>query len=202
VTGSEHDEQPPSDDAIDDAEALGDVAAGYPFDDWDDDELFEGEEPVPAWRRPLIIGVSLVTALALALVPLYNVFFARTIADNGLEVCGFDYCVVQEAVRAAGLELTMSALANTFLDEEEARSFAEDLTGYLGIEAVGLRIVPDLEGRLGGVYDPATRSISIESPARAWTVLHEVAHAAETGHGESFRDLVIELAGWVQEPPP
>jgi hypothetical protein len=202
VTGSEHDEQPPPDDGVDDPEAVGDVPAGYPFDDWDDEELLEGEEPVPAWRRPLIIGVSLVTALALALVPLYNVFFARTIADNGLEVCGFDYCVVQEAVRAAGLELTMSALANTFLDEEEARSFAEDLTDYLGIETVGLRVVPELDGRLGGVYDPATRSISIESPARAWTVLHEVAHAAETGHGESFRDVVIELAGWVQEPPP
>ena len=200
VTGSEHDDQPPSDEWGEDP--FGDVPDGFPFDDWDDDEDLEGDEPAPAWRRPLIIGVSVVTALALALVPLYNVIFARTIADNGLEVCGFDYCVVQEAVRDAGLELTMSALANTFLDEEEARAFARDLTDYLGIEAVGLRVVPDLDGRIGGVYDPTTRSISIESPARSWTVLHEVAHAVETGHGEAFRDLVIELARWVGESLP
>jgi predicted metal-dependent hydrolase len=109
---------------------------------------------------------------------------------------------VQEAVRDAGLELTMSALANTFLDEEEARAFARDLTNYLGIEAIGLRVVPDLEGRIGGVYDPTTRSISIESPARSWTVLHEVAHAVENGHGEAFRDVVIELAGWVGDSLP
>lgn len=202
MTGSEHDEQLPSDEGGDDPGTLGDVPDGFPFDDWDVDEDLEGDEPSPAWRRPLIIGVSVVTALAMALVPLYNVIFARTIAENGLEVCGFDYCVVQEAVRAAGLEPTMSALANTFLDEEEARAFAGDLTDYLGIDTVGLRVVSDLDGRLGGVYDPTTRSISIESPARSWTVLHEVAHAVETGHSEAFRDVVLELAGWVAESRP
>lgn len=168
------------------------------FDEWGPDE--EDVEPLapPRWRRPVLIAVAVITAIALALVPLYNVFFARTIADNGLEVCGFDYCVVQEAVRDARLDLTMSRLANTYLSEQEARSLADELTGYLGIGPVGLRVVEDLDGRLGGVYDPVARSISIESPARAWTVLHEVAHAVETGHGEEFQHLVIELASWLE----
>lgn len=168
------------------------------FDDWDlEEEDLQPVEP-PAWRRPLLIVVAAITAVAMALVPIYNVFFDRSVADNGLEICGFDYCTVQEAVRAAGLDLTMSALSNTFLAESEARVFADELTDYLGIAPVGLRVVQDLEGRLGGFYDQGSRSISIESPARAWTVLHEVAHAVETGHGSEFQDVVIDLAAWVE----
>ena len=210
MTGPEQDDQPFSDEWDD---GLG-PGSGDPLDDpthpwveeWvddlEDEEYLEDDDPAPAWRRPLIVGVSVVTAVALALIPLYNVLFARTIAENGLEVCGFDYCVVQEAVRAAGLDLTMSAMANTFLDEEEARALAGEMTEFLGIEPVGLRVVADLDGRIGGVYDPTTRSISIESPARAWTVLHEVAHAVETGHGDAFEEVVIRLAAWMGETPP
>jgi hypothetical protein len=203
VTGPEHDEQPVSDEWGDEVGSEDGAPPDFPFDDWDDeDDHPDDADPAPAWRRPLIVGVSVVTALALALIPLYNVIFARTIAENGLEVCGFDYCVVQEAVQAAGLELTMSALANTFLDEEEARALGGEFTAYLGIEPVGLRVVTELERRLGGVYDPSTRTISIESPARAWTVLHEVAHAVETGHGEAFAGVVIDLAAWWEETSP
>jgi len=169
----------------------------YQLSDWSVDEDPEEDWPTPTWRRPLIVGVAIVTVIALAMIPIYNVVFARSVADNGLEVCGFDYCIVQEAVQAAGLDLTMSALANTYLDEQEAREFADELTGHLGIEPVGLAVVTNLAGRLGGVYEPSTRSISIESPARAWTVLHEVAHAVQTGHGQTFQEIVIELAGWV-----
>jgi hypothetical protein len=210
VTGPENGEQPSSDEWDDEPGTEGGAPLDHPGADWvegwdddlDDDEYLEDEYPAPAWRRPLIVGVSVVTALALALIPLYNVLFARTTADNGLEVCGFDYCVVQEAVRAAGLDLTMSAMANTFLDEQEARALAGEMTDFLGIEPVGLRVVADLDGRIGGLYDPTNRSISIESPARAWTVLHEVAHAVETGHGEAFEEVVIELAAWREETPP
>lgn len=169
-------------------------------EDWDDET--EDLEPSPAWRRPFLVTVAIITALALAAIPIYNVLSARSIADNGLEICGFDYCIVQEAVRAAGLDSTMSALAHTFLDEADARAFADDLTGYLGIENVGLAVVTRLEGRLGGVYEPSSRSISIESPARAWTVLHEVAHAVATGHGEDFQEVVIDLAGWAESNRP
>lgn len=166
----------------------------FPFDEWDEEDPEDLEPLAPAWRRPLLIGVAAITAIALALVPIYNVFFARTVADNGLEVCSFDYCIVVDAVTEAGVDLVMSRLANTFLDEEEAREFAAELTDYLGVDPVGLDVVERLDGRLGGVYDSATNSILIESPARAWTVLHEVAHAVATGHGDDFQAVVIDLA--------
>lgn len=169
-----------------------------PFEEWAD---WDGEpEPVeaaPTWRKPVLIVVAAITALAMAMVPLYNVFRAPTVADNGLEVCGFDYCVVQEAAVDAGVDLVMSRLWNTPVDQESARRFAAELTDYLGIDPVGLQVVDDLDGRLGGVYDSESRSIRIERPARAWTVLHEVAHAVESGHGPDFRELVIDLARWV-----
>lgn len=163
-----------------------------------DGETFEPIAP-PAWRRPLLIVVAVLTAIALAVVPLYDVFQGVTVADNGLEVCGFDYCVVQEAVREAGLDTTMSRLSSTFNDEVGSRAFALALTDHLGVSPVDLEVVDRLEGRIGGVYDPATRSIRVERPARAWTVLHEVAHVIETGHGEAFRRVVIELTDWVDE---
>lgn len=169
-----------------------------PFGEWDlTEEDFEPLPP-PPWRRPLLIVVAFLTAVAMAAVPIYNVISARTVAENGLEVCGFDYCVVQEAAQEAGVDLTMSRLANTFLDDDEARAFADRLTDHLDIAPVGLQVVDALEGRLGGVYDRTARSISIERPARAWTVLHEVAHAVEPGHDEGFQRLVIDLAIWVE----
>lgn len=166
------------------------------FEEWDQED--EVEPALPTWRRPVLIAVAVITAAAMIMLPLYNVFFATTVADNGLEVCGFDYCIVQEEVRRAGLDLTMSRLSNTFLDEAEARALANELTAYLGVQSVDLQVVENLEGRLGGVYDSNTRSISIESPARAWTVLHEVAHAIEPGHGDRFRDAVIDLTGHLE----
>lgn len=167
-----------------------------PFEDWDE---YEDVEPAtaPVWRKPVLIVVAGLTAVAMALVPIYNVFWARTFADNGLEVCGFDYCVVQEAVRVAGLDLEMSRLSNTFLDDEGARSLADELTEYLDVDPIFLTVVDDLEGSLGGVYDPEARSIQIERPARAWTVLHEVAHAVEIGHDEDFQAVVIDLTVWL-----
>ncbi len=164
------------------------------FEEWDLDEDDLEPMPEPAWRRPLLIVVAAITALALAAVPLYNVVFTDTTAENGLDVCGFDYCVVQEGVRAAGLDLVMSRLANTFLTEEEARALADELTGHLGVEPVGLVVVQEIDGRIGGVYDPQARRVTIESPARAWTVLHEVAHVVAGGHGEDFIAVVVDLA--------
>ena len=163
---------------------------------------FPDDEPAPApppppWRRAALIVVAALTAAAMVVVPLYNLLLARDVADNGLEVCGFDYCVVQDGVREVGLDLTMSLLSNTFLDQAEARALASDLTDYLGIQRVGLVVVDDLDGRLGGVYDRSERLISIERPARAWTVLHEVAHAVEAGHGREFQEVVVDLASYM-----
>lgn len=165
-------------------------------DEWDpewEDAGEEAETSAPSWRRPLMIAVASITAIALIMVPAYNLLVDRT-ADNGLEVCGFDYCIVEEAVRTAGLELEMSSLYNTILSDEGALGLARELTDNLGVDPVGVMIVDDLDGRIGGVYDPATRSIEIERPARAWTVLHEVAHVLESGHDEDFQQVLIELA--------
>lgn len=167
----------------------------WPDEGWDpawDETEEEIERPVPSWRRPLLMIVAALTAIALIVVPVYNLLVDRT-ADNGLEACGFDYCVVEEAVRDAGLELEMSSLYNTILSDDEAVALARELTDHLGVDPVGVAVVDDLDGRVGGVYDPETRSIAIERPARAWTVVHEVAHAVETGHGDDFQQVLIEL---------
>ena len=161
-----------------------------------EDDLFLGP---PAWRRRLLIAVAGLVVASLLIIPIYNVVSARQVGSNGLEVCGFDYCDVQDAVVEAGLDRTMSRLANTFLTEAEAFELASALTSYLGIAPVGLEVLPRLEGSLGGFYDPATRSIKIERPARAWIVLHEVAHAVHSGHGKEFQAAVIELLAWVSQ---
>lgn len=172
-------------------------------EDWDfDPDHLDPEdlEPVapPRWRQPLLIGVAALTAIALAIVPLYNVIAGRPVSDGGLELCGFDYCIVQDAVREAGFNTTMSRLAHTFLTEDEARALANELTDYLGIRPVGLRVVDRIDGRIGGFYDHADRMIAIESPARAWIVLHEVAHAVESGHGTAFQQVVIDLTDYME----
>jgi hypothetical protein len=170
------------------------------FEEWDlSEEDFEPLPP-PPWRKPLLIAVAALTAIAMAVVPLYNVFSAPSVADNGLEICGFDYCVVQEAMRDHGVDLIMSSLANTYLDDDSARGLANEAADFLDIAPVGLRVVDDLERRLGGLYDPETRSILIERPARAWTVLHEVAHAVESGHGEGYLEVLADLARWADQP--
>jgi hypothetical protein len=93
----------------------------------------------------------------------------------------------------------MSRLSNTLLDDTEAGDLADELTEHLGVGRVEVEVVDDLEGHIGGVYDVETRTISIERPARAWTVLHEVAHVLEPGHGADFQRVVIDLATVIEE---
>lgn len=162
--------------------------------DWEFDDTDEGPLEAPAWRRPFLAAVSLLVVAAMAVLPLYNLIDSRPVADNGLELCGFDYCVVQEAVRAAGLEPTMSRLANTYLPDEEARVFAAELVALLGEAPVTVAVVDRLGGRIEGQYDPASRTILVERPVRAWTVLHEAAHVPGGGHGTDFLRTVIGLA--------
>jgi predicted metal-dependent hydrolase len=124
------------------------------------------------------------------------------LSDSGLELCGFDYCIVQDAVREAGLGVTMSRLANTYLAEDDARLFADALIEYLGVDPVTVEVVDHLERRIAGQYDTASRHITLERPTRAWIVLHEVAHAIASGHGEEFQETAIELADWVSRESP
>lgn len=172
---------------------------GAPLDDWEgvDDEGYE--PPVaPVWRRRALIGVAALVAASMLGVPVWNLIdrpeVPRTAA--GLEICGFDYCDVQEAVIAAGLNRTMGRLSATLLTVDEARAFADDLVEFLGEEAVAVDMVERLSGRASGRYDSTDRRILLERPLRAWVVLHEVAHVRESGHGPGFQRAVIDLALW------
>jgi hypothetical protein len=80
-------------------------------------------------------------------VPVWNIIDGATprFSDSGLELCGFDYCVVQEGVREAGQGVTMGRLANTFLSEDDAQQLADSLVGYLGVEPVTVDVVDRLE---------------------------------------------------------
>lgn len=175
-----------------------------PLDDYllGDDVLDDVEEIEPSpWRRRIIVAVAAVTVVAVGLIPAYNLFRGQRldVADNGLEVCGFDYCVVQEAVVDAGLHLEMSAFATRFLDDEGASRLAASLVDHLGVEPVTVQIVDALDGRIEGQYSPRSRLILLERPARAWIVIHEVAHAVSSGHGDDFTATVIELTEWLDE---
>lgn len=171
------------------------------FDEWDtgDDDL--EAVPPPKWRRLAVVSLAILVALSLAILPLQSLFDGTTpaVSDSGLEVCGYDYCIVREAVMEAGLDLDMSRLANTLLDDDASIALASKLTEFLGVEPVTLTVVDELGGRLGGVYDPSTRSILVERPANAWVVTHEVAHVVAPGHGEEFQRLLVELARYLAE---
>ena len=116
-----------------------------------EDDLLLGPPP---WRRRLLIAVAGVVVASLLLIPVVNVFSARQVADNGLLVCGFDYCEVQDAVVEVGLDRTMSLLANTFLTEEEAFVLASELTTRLGIQPCGLGGLTSVGRVVGWVLRP------------------------------------------------
>jgi hypothetical protein len=170
------------------------------FDGESDDEHDDASGP-PRWRRPLLIGVAVLTAFAVAAVPLWNLLRPTEVSDSGLELCQFDYCVVQERIADAGLLPVMNRLSTTFLEGEEAAALADDLVSFLGVPPVELVVVERLEGQLGGVYQPSSRTILVRRPVRAWIVLHEVAHTVSLGHGADFVDTLADLARWIDAKP-
>lgn len=170
------------------------------FDDESNDEPDDASVP-PRWRRPFLIAVAVLTAVAVAAVPLWNLLRPTAVSDSGLELCQFDYCLVQERIADAGLLPVMNRLSATFLEEEEAVALADDLVSYLGIPRVELVVVERLEGQLGGVYQPSSRTILVRRPVRAWIVLHEVAHSVSLGHGVDFVDTLADLARWIDGRP-
>jgi hypothetical protein len=174
------------------------TAEEWILEEWGPEDEFEDVEP-PRWRRWLLAVVASIVVLGMAAVPIYNVVNGAQpdIADNGLEVCGFDYCVVQDAVRAEGLDLTMSALANTYLNDEQTAELTAAALVFLGEDPVAVEVVDRLDRQIAGQYVPETRTILIERPSRAWIVLHEAAHVGTLGHGEEFQETLIDLAVWL-----
>jgi hypothetical protein len=157
----------------------------------------EFEEPVeaPVWRRGLIMSIAALAVVALAGSQLWNLVDrgAPPIADNGLEICGFDYCVVQDAIRAEGLGAEMTRLASIYVSLDDARALATALTEEMGEDPVTVEMVDRLDGRTAGQYSSSARTIWLERPARAWIVLHEAAHIREGGHGDRFVAVLAEL---------
>lgn len=148
----------------------------------------------------MITAIGVLVAAAMLAGPVWNTFDRASppVSDTGLELCGFDYCIVQDAVREAGLGVTMSRLANTYVGDEEVAAFADELLDYLGERSVTVEIVDDLDGRIAGQYRSADRVVLLERPVRAWIVLHEVAHVGASGHGEIFQEAIIDLARHVE----
>ena len=160
-------------------------------------ETEEDLPPPPRWRRAALVIVAAVTAAALLVVPISNLFRAPTVSHAGLEVCAFDYCVVQEAIVDAGLLPVASRLSNRVLTEPEARRLADEIAGFLEIDPVALAVVDRLDDGQAGVFIPSSRQILIRRPANAWIVAHEMAHAVSTGHGDDFIAALIDIARWL-----
>ena len=145
-----------------------------------------------SWRGRL---VAIIAALSMLAIPLYNVVEGSSpqIADNGLEVCQVDYCVVEQRVRAEGLGRVMVRMASSVVPDTEVQSFVDMMVDVVGGPDVQATVVDDLPGDLGGRYSPAARTIEIDRPATLWLIAHEVAHSVSSGHGEKFQQALIQL---------
>jgi hypothetical protein len=165
--------------------------------DWDVEEWETSPpEPIAARRIPAswrIIGA--LAALAMFAVPLFNALGARTpqIADNGLEVCRFDYCLVEQHVLEAGLGPVMAEMSAQIVPDAEVQSYVDAMIDVVGGPDVRAEVVDELPGDLGGRYSPASRLIQIDRPATVWVIAHEVAHTVSSGHDEGFRETLVEL---------
>jgi hypothetical protein len=165
--------------------------------DWESDEW----DPVaddPIARRTLPTSwrvMGILAALSMLAIPLFNLIDARSpqIADNGLEVCRFDYCIVERYVVDAGLGRTMAEMSSIIVPDAEVQSFVDAMIDVVGGPSVTAQVVDELPGDLGGRYVPAERLIQIDRPATVWIIAHEVAHTVSQGHDEKFQETLVEL---------
>ncbi len=166
-----------------------------------DSDEFEDEEPIgtSSTRRWILGAVAAALVTVLIAGPVWQAIDRAqpTVAPNGLEVCVYDYCSVQAEMRVAGYGPQMARLASVEIDESQAQAVANDLASMIGEAAVAVEVIDRLPGDLAGSYEPAERLIFVERPIRAWTLVHEVAHVAATGHGPAFiavlTDLLVEI---------
>lgn len=164
----------------------------WEIDDWEpvrEDSISSRNLPT-SWR---VIGI--LAALSMLAIPLFNLIDARTpqIADNGLEVCRFDYCIVERHVVDAGLGRTMAEMSSIIVADADVQSYVDAMIDVVGGPSVTAQVVDELPGDLGGRYSPAERLIQIDRPATVWIIAHEVAHTVSSGHDEEFQETLLEL---------
>lgn len=145
---------------------------------------------------PWVRAIGIVAVLAMIMLPLWNVLRGSTpqIADNGLEVCPIDYCVVQRAIEQAGLGITMAGASKRIVPDDETQAVVDRLSAVVDGPAVSVVVVDDLEGPIGGRYASATRTISVDRPATVWVLAHEVAHSVAPGHDSDFLAALTRIA--------
>lgn len=162
-----------------------------PFDEADDAEL-----PRRLLRPWMLAAVAVLVAAVMLIGPALQTVDRAIpqIADNGLEVCTYDYCEVQAAIWDAGAGPAMLRFSTVLLSDEEAQEFSDDLLTSLGEAPVPVVMVDTLPAAAAGRYDPGRRVIEIERPASAWIVMHEVAHVASVGHDDEFVATLAAIA--------
>lgn len=171
--------------------------------DWDIDEWEPAtDEPILRRRIPTswrVVGV--VAAMSMLAIPVVNLIDARSpqIADNGLEVCSIDYCVVERHIIEAGLGRTMAEMAADIVPDAQVQSYVDSMIDVVGGPDVTAEVVDELPGDLGGRYSPASRLIQIDRPATVWIIAHEVAHAVSSGHDDGFRETLADLGRFFEE---
>lgn len=179
---------------FDDSDELDSEVDAWDDQDWEVEPIHEGStssRTLPtSWR---VIGI--VAALSMLAIPLFNLIDARTpqIADNGLEVCRFDYCLVERFVVDAGLGRTMAEMSSVIVPDADVQSYVDAMLDVVGGPSVTAQVVDELPGDLGGRYSPTERLIQIDRPATVWVIAHEVAHTVSPGHDEDFQETLVEL---------
>lgn len=168
--------------------------AERPYSEYDPDEVIQ---PRRISRTTRLVG--LMAALAMLAIPLWNVIDARTpqFAHNGLEVCAFDYCEVQQQVDAAGFGVIMAGASQIPVSDRDTQALVDSFSVVLDGPDVTIEVVDGIDGGVAGQYIRSERHIQVERPARVWVVAHEVAHSVSNGHDDDFLEALLELATYL-----
>ncbi|MGC2241791.1 MAG: hypothetical protein WA726_13240, partial [Acidimicrobiia bacterium] len=95
----------------------------------------------------------------------------------------------------------MTRLASIVLSDDDSARLVQVIVAHLDVPPVRFEAVDDLGGRTAGLYEPATRTIRVERPIRAWTIAHEAAHTLASAHGTAFTRALIEIVTWLEATP-
>ena len=114
-----------------------------------------------------------------------------------LEVCDWDYCVVQDLIGEGGIDPFLYEISLA-----EARAIAGEVTKAWDVPSVPVTSEP-IPGELAGYYDPQVVAITLDEPIIAWALLHELAHhivrhthgTDALSHGLEFLETLEALSG-------